>query len=123
MSRRQGAVRLALSVLFILSLTSAASAQSRTTAALRGRVAAPDGTPIAGAVVEVRHTGTGALRSALTDENGVFLLFLLQPGGPYTLTATHIGYTETEKSDVVLQVGTTSTVEVVMPKIYATYFL
>ena len=107
-------VALGAPLLLAAILASPASAQSRTTAALRGTTRAPDGTPIAGVVVQVRHTGTGVLRSALTDANGGFLLLLLQPGGPYAVTATHIGYAEIEESGVVLQVGTTSTIALTM---------
>ncbi|MGD2068509.1 MAG: carboxypeptidase regulatory-like domain-containing protein [Gemmatimonadota bacterium] len=96
------------------SLPASLHAQSRTTSALRGSVLGPDGGPISGAVVQVRHEGTGAERSALTNDRGAFLVLLLQPGGPYTVTVQYLGYAAEGREGLQLQVGEVTALEFVL---------
>ena len=79
------------------------AAQSQTTSAIRGIVLLADDTPLADATVTVRHVQTGVEKSAITNTEGRFLLLLLQPGGPYELTATHLGYSEFTLEGIQLQ--------------------
>ena len=72
------------------------------------------GAPVAGAVVEIRNEGTGVTKSALTNERGQFLILLLPPGGPYTVTVQHLGFAEERREDLVLQVGEAHFVELVL---------
>lgn len=90
------------------------SAQSQTTSAMRGIVVDVDGVPIADATVRVRHALTGAERTVVTSVQGRFLALLLQPGGPYALTVTRIGYAESVEEGVELQVGETYTARIVL---------
>jgi len=68
-------------------------------------------TALADATVTVRHVQTGVERSVITNADGRFLLLLLQPGGPYELTATHLGYAELTLEGIQLQVGEMQTLE------------
>ncbi|MGD2123529.1 MAG: TonB-dependent receptor, partial [Gemmatimonadota bacterium] len=88
------------------------AAQSRTTATLLGTVTRADSTSVAGATVQIRHEATGATKSALTNEDGRFLILLLSPGGPYTLTVNHLGFAEERREGLVLQVGEAHRVDV-----------
>lgn len=88
--------------------------QSRTSSAIRGTVAQESGAPVVGAEVVVRNVGTGAERAALTNENGAFLVLLLQPGGPYTVTIRSLGLAEYRRAGVTLPVGETTAMEVVL---------
>lgn len=74
----------------------------------------PDSMPLAGVEIELRHVATGATKSALTNERGQFLMLLLQPGGPYTLTARYLGYAEQRREGLVLQVGEAQSVDLVL---------
>ena len=85
----------------------AVAAQSQTTSAIRGFVFAEGDVPLVEATVTARHMGTGAEKTGLTDDNGRFLLLLLQPGGPYELTADFLGYTPLILEGIRLQVGAT----------------
>jgi hypothetical protein len=67
---------------------------------------------VAGATVQIRHEATGATKSTLTNEDGRFLILLLSPGGPYTLTVNHLGFAEERREGLVLQVGEAYRVEV-----------
>ena len=88
--------------------------QSQTTSAVRGVATRVDGTPIAEAMVQIRNDRTGTERSVLTDSEGRFLLALLQPGGPYTLTISHLGFADGLREGIELQVGETHLVEMVL---------
>ncbi len=97
-----------------LLLPASLAAQSRTSSAIRGTVVQESGAPVIGAEVVVRSVGTGAERAAVTNENGAFLVLLLQPGGPYTVTIRSLGFAEYRLEDMMLPVGETTVVEVVL---------
>ncbi len=91
-----------------------ASAQSRTSSALRGTVLQQDSTPVAGAEVLVRHEATGTERRTVTNAEGGFLILLLQPGGPYTVTVRSLGFSDYQEAGLELQVGETTVVDAVL---------
>ncbi len=67
-----------------------------------------------GASVVVRHGPTGTERVAGTSDEGRFLVLLLQPGGPYTIRVTRIGYADAVQEGVELEVGENHTVTLVL---------
>jgi catecholate siderophore receptor len=73
---------------------SAAAAQTPAAAAVRfeARVVDPTRAPLAGARIAVAPDGQGSGASTLTDERGVFVLWLVP--GPYTLHVTAAGFLE-----------------------------
>lgn len=109
MHRIRSAILAVLATLSLVAVASPASAQSRTTSAIRGTVVQSNGVPVAFADVFVRHEGTGAERRTATTADGRFLVQLLQPGGPYTLTIRSLGFSELVRRDIQLQVGETVT--------------
>ena len=98
----------AVSVALLLSVQTA-SGQSQTSSAIRGVVLIADDTPIVGATAIVRHAQTGIEKGSLSDAEGRFLLLLLQPGGPYDLTVSYLGYSDLTVEGIQLQVGETQT--------------
>ena len=70
-----------------------------------------DDTPLTEETVTVRHTQTGVEKSVITNIAGRFLLLLLQPGGPYEISASHLGYSDLTVEGIQLQVGETQTLE------------
>jgi hypothetical protein len=90
------------------------SAQSQTTSSVRGSVVEANGDGVADALVTIRHAQTGAERSVLTDQAGKFVLLLLQPGGPYTVTASRIGFSPAVEEGIQLQVGERHEVRLVL---------
>jgi hypothetical protein len=105
----------AIGLLFLLALLlllpSATRAQSRTTSAVRGTVLRADSTPLPDASVSIVQQETGARRSVATNQQGRFLLPLLPPGGPYTLSVSLIGYATETREAFRLQVGETLTLD------------
>ncbi len=101
-----------LACLLVASIPSGElAAQSQTTSAIRGIVLRVDDTPLTEATVTVRHTQTGVEKSVITNIAGRFLLLLLQPGGPYEISASHLGYSDLTVEGIQLQVGETQTLE------------
>ncbi|RMH16383.1 MAG: TonB-dependent receptor, partial [Gemmatimonadetes bacterium] len=89
-------------------------AQSRGTSGIRGRVVASDGTPVPDATVQLRHTRTGRSRVAVTNQEGGFLISVLQPGGPYRVTVQHLGFGEYTLEDLQLAVGEVHVLDIVL---------
>jgi len=103
-----------VALLTLVAAPAAASAQSQTTSAIRGRVTDANGVGLPEVTVRVRHALTGVERAAVTDDGGRYVLLLLPPGGPWELTATRIGYAEATRSDLQLPIGATLPVDLVL---------
>ena len=91
----------------ILSATLALplAAQGVTDAAIEGRVARVDSTPVAQAVVRVTNTSTGERWQATTGTRGRFFIEYLSVGGPYRIEVTAIGYVPARRDSVRLALG------------------
>lgn len=89
----------------LLLLPMALFAQGITTAAINGKVLSSDGEPLIGANVVVEHEPTGTITGAATRTDGSYNVSGLKPGGPYTVTATYIGYQARKQEDVQLAIG------------------
>jgi len=103
-----------VALLAVAVVPRAASAQSQTTSAIRGRVTDANGVGLSEVTVRVRHALTGMERMAITDGNGRYVLLLLPPGGPWELTASHIGYADDTRTDLQLAIGVTLPVDLVL---------
>lgn len=96
-----------------LSVT-AAEAQSRTTSVVRGTVMGPEQLPLEGIYITIRQLQTGAQQTTATNALGRYLFPLLQPGGPYELRASHLGYAGEQRDSIYLAVGEIVTIDVEM---------
>ncbi|MDB5425624.1 MAG: TonB-dependent receptor [Phenylobacterium sp.] len=85
----------ALTVL-ALALSSAAYAQE-TTSGIRGQVTGPDGKPAANAAVTITHVPTGTVATTVSGPDGYYSARGLRVGGPYTVSVTVNGQTETSR--------------------------
>ncbi len=92
-------------VLGLLSVPGALRAQGVTTAGVTGRIADTSDAPIRGARIELRHAGTGATYTAVSDDTGRFNFTNLRPGGPYTLEASRIGLLTATRDGLSLSIG------------------
>lgn len=84
-----------------------------TTSNISGNVKDAKGAAVSGATVTVLNTSNGATKLSQTDKNGRFQIPNLDPGGPYTVTITFVGLSIPEKTNVILQLGTTETLDFV----------
>jgi hypothetical protein len=93
--------------LLLLSLFAvpAAFAQGVTTAALHGVVTDTNGEPLPGANVVAVHVPTGTTYGAATRIDGRYNLTGLRVGGPYSVTASFIGFAEAVEEGIQLAIG------------------
>ena len=98
-----------LSGFFLISLfTINAYASNDTTSALRGDAG------VSQATVVVTNTATGISKTTSSDENGVFSVGNLKPGGPYKITVSKSGYVTETLDNVYLTVSETARLTVNM---------
>ena len=97
-------------VLLALLLPLGLVAQGVTTANIRGQLTdEASGEALIGATVQAIHTPSGTTYGNVTDEDGYYRLPNVRVGGPYTITATYIGYEPVVETNVSLQLGQTFT--------------
>ncbi len=84
-----------------------AGAQGVTTSAVTGFVRGQDGLPLADAVVVAVHVPSGTQYRTVVRTGGTYSLPNLRVGGPYTITATMIGFKPQATQDVFLSLGQT----------------
>ncbi|MEK7728797.1 MAG: carboxypeptidase regulatory-like domain-containing protein [candidate division KSB1 bacterium] len=99
--RRLGAVVL----LVLLSTTAMVYSQGVTTAAINGTVMDSKGQPLPGANVVAVHNASGSTFGAAARSDGRFNLPGARVGGPYTVTATYIGYAPRKQENIYLTLG------------------
>ena len=97
---------LALSV----ALAASPSFAQNTTSAVGGRISNVSGQPASGAQVQIVHTESGSVSNVVTDAEGRYVARGLRVGGPYTITITKDGITETRR-DVFLELAQTAEVD------------
>lgn len=90
-----------LSLGLLMALAAAPAFAQTTSASLGGRITGADSQPVAGAQVTIVHTPSGTVSNATTDASGRYAARGLRVGGPYTITITRDGRTET-RNDVFL---------------------
>jgi hypothetical protein len=86
------------------------AAQGVSTSGVRGRLVS-DRSDIEGRV-EIRNRATGLSSRVTTTSDGRFLIGGLEPGGPYSITATAIGFMAARIEGIVLQIGETREVSI-----------
>jgi len=91
-------------LLFLCLVTGTVIAQT-TQASISGSVLNNENKPQVGASVSVRNESTGFNTKTLTNAQGQFIFKELPLGGPYTVSATFVGYGEQKVSGYTLNQG------------------
>ena len=95
-----------VTLLLVTLLSFGLSAQGVTTSSIFGQLSdASSGEPLIGATVQAVHTPSGTTYGNVTDDKGFFRLPGLRVGGPYTITATYVGYEPVIREEIFLQLG------------------
>ncbi|MEL6772995.1 MAG: carboxypeptidase regulatory-like domain-containing protein, partial [Bacteroidota bacterium] len=98
----------ALGALMLLVLAGTpAFAQGVTTAGLSGFVLDQTGEPLPGANVIAVHVPSGTTYGAATRTGGSYIIPNMRVGGPYTITASYIGYQQQVEENISLSLGQT----------------
>jgi hypothetical protein len=82
-----------------------------TTSAVEGIIRSKNGEALSGANVKLTHQPTGSVVSAMTTNSGRYFVVNLQPGGPYTIEASFVGYKIETRTNVFLDLGENSKVD------------
>ena len=93
------------SVLYALAMLPFSVLGQVTTSSMNGDVVNNDNSPLLGASVIAIHEPTGTQYGTITRENGAFNLNNIQPGGPYKLVVSYVGYRSFETTDIRLALG------------------
>ncbi len=78
-----------------------------TTSALNGFIKSTKGSELAGASISATHTPTGTVYTTTARRGGVYNISNMNPGGPYTVTVSYVGYNPLTRSDINLSLGET----------------
>ncbi|WP_018628205.1 TonB-dependent receptor [Niabella aurantiaca] len=76
-----------------------------TTSGASGTVKGQNGEALVGATVVLTHTPTGTVYSTITKNGGVFNIQNMNPGGPYALEVSNVGYETYTLSDISIPLG------------------
>lgn len=97
--------RALLFLFVILTVPTRAAAQGAALSGVRGTVTDADGAALEHVLIEIRHDESGRTASVTTDRAGRYALTNLLAGGPYTLTASALGFATHRISNVHMQAG------------------
>ncbi|MEK6481933.1 carboxypeptidase regulatory-like domain-containing protein [Catalinimonas sp. 4WD22] len=81
------------------------SVAQSTDASVTGTISDTDGEPLPGATVMVKNQSTGFETGTVTNINGKYDIKQLPLGGPYTVIASFVGFSDTKKSGFTLNQG------------------
>jgi hypothetical protein len=98
---------LILFALFFIGIANTATAQI-TTALVSGKVTDQKGSAMAGVTITILNTSTATRYGAQTNADGRYTIANINPGGPYTLSATFVGYRKDIRTDITLGLGSAS---------------
>jgi len=85
--------------------------QGVTTASMGGLVTNDKGEALEGANVVAVHEPSGTRYGAAVREGGLYDILNMKIGGPYTVTASFIGYKAQDEKEVYLSIGQTVRIE------------
>ncbi|TWR27236.1 TonB-dependent receptor [Mucilaginibacter achroorhodeus] len=91
-------------IIVTLFLAAAANAQI-TTSTISGKVVDQRGQSMPGVTVSVLNNSTGTRYGSQTNSDGRYTIPNINPGGPYTISATFVGSKKDERTDVNLSLG------------------
>ncbi len=95
-----------IALLVLLLLPVGVAAQGVTTSSMYGQLTeAGSGEPLIGATVQAVHLPSGTIYGNVTDEEGFFRMPGMRVGGPYTVTASYVGYEPVVREGINLQLG------------------
>jgi len=105
-------LKLSLVIVFIFGVSRVVAQQ--TSSAISGKIADSNSEGLPGAIVQVVFTPTNTSYGVVTNEEGRYFLANLNPGGPYEITVTFVGYKTEKYRDISLKLGETQKLDVAL---------
>ncbi|WPU95519.1 carboxypeptidase regulatory-like domain-containing protein [Mucilaginibacter sabulilitoris] len=93
--------------MLIIGVAQVAKAQI-TTSLVSGKVTDQKGVTLPGVTVTVLSTSTGTRYGAQTNADGRYTIANINPGGPYTVSASFVGFKKDERTNITLSLGATT---------------
>src|SRR4030043_115284 len=81
--------------------------QGATTSSLSGKIADGQGEALAGATIVATHVPSGTMYGATANNQGLFTIQGMRPGGPYKVEVSFIGFSKKTFTDINLLLGET----------------
>ena len=106
--------KLFLILVAFISAGTSIYAQGNTTSSISGKVNDKDNQSLPGASILAVHTPSGTRYTASTDGTGNFSISNMRVGGPYRVTVTFVGFSNSVFNDAYLQLGENKTFKVVL---------
>ena len=94
-------------VVLLVLVCNGAFAQGVTTAAINGKVTGTNGEALPGVNIIALHNPSGTTYGTSSRDNGSYTVPGLRVGGPYTVTASIVGYQKQERTGIYLQLSQT----------------
>jgi len=94
-------------VVLLCALPDGAARAQSTTASITGTVVDEEGEPLPGANIEAVHRPSGTRFGAATGGNGRYTIQGMRVGGPYTVTASFVGFQTVRRTGIQLQLDET----------------
>ena len=98
----------------LLLLPQVSLAQGITTAGINGKISAQTGEPLPGVNVVAVHTPSGTQYGTTTRPDGRYNIPNVRVGGPYTVTASLVGYHKETRTDITLRLSENLDLNIVM---------
>lgn len=105
-------MKLLVSTVFTFLLFATIAKAQITTSGISGIVSDTKNASLVGATVQATYTPTGTKYAAVTDVDGRFRINSMNAGGPYQIDVSYIGFKTESLSNIVLQLGETSNLNV-----------
>jgi hypothetical protein len=94
-------------MLLLLFFSAAMFGQGATTSSMSGKIADAQGEALAGATIVATHVPSGTIYGATANNQGLFSIQGMRPGGPYKVEVSFIGFSKKTFTDINLSLGET----------------
>ena len=106
-------IKLLFSMLLFLAVSTGIYGQV-TTSSMSGKVTDTNGEPLAGATVVATHVPSGTRYGAMANNQGLYSIQGMRPGGPYSVNVSFIGYKTQSYTEITLMLGENTTLNSTM---------
>jgi hypothetical protein len=107
-------IRIFVILCFLFALPSATLlGQSNVSGAIQGKITDETGVPLPGVAVSISSPSLMGSRTTVSDREGLYR-FPALPGGTYSVEASLEGFNPVKRTDVVLHVGMTASIDIVL---------